>query len=76
MDERQSAMLWQLMQSLSTQTNETLANHTEEPTNANNHQFEHTLLSLRPMLPPRQQKILDLVIKMQEVMTLLEELSA
>ena len=69
MDDRQSAMLWQLMQSLSTQTQDNLAPHTEEP------QFEHTLMTLRPLLPPRQQKILDLIIKMQEIKALMYEIS-
>ena len=68
MDDRQSAMLWQLMQSLSPQTQESPAPHAEEPA------FEHTLLSLRPLLAPRQQKILDLMIKMQEIKALICEI--
>jgi len=69
MDDRQAAMLWQLMQSLNTQTQDNLAHQAEEP------QFEHTLLSLRPLVPPRQQKILDMMIKMQEVKALMNELN-
>ena len=69
MDDKQAAMLWQLMQNLTTQTQDSLAHHTEEPP------FEHTLLSLRPLLPPRQQKILDLMVKMQEVKAILSELN-
>ena len=68
MDDRQSAMLWQLMQSLGTQTQEGPILQTDEPP------FEHTLLSLRPLLQPRQQKILDLMIKLQEVKALISEI--
>ena len=68
MDDRQSAMLWQLMQSLGTQTQEGPILQAEEP------QFEHTLLSLRPLLQPRQQKILDLMIKLQEAKALVNEI--
>ena len=68
MDDRQSAMLWQLMQSLGTQTQESPAQQPEAP------HFEHTLLSLRPLLPPKQQKILDLMIKMQEIKALINEI--
>jgi len=69
MDDKQSAMLWQLMQSLSPHTPEGPAPHSEEP------QFEHTLLSLRPLLPPKQQKLIDLMVKIQEVKTLIHELN-
>ncbi|MCL2378649.1 MAG: hypothetical protein FWC77_05930 [Defluviitaleaceae bacterium] len=64
-----SAMLWQLVQSLNTQTQDSRAAQAEEPP------FEHTLMSLRPLLQPRQQKILDLMIKMQEVKALINEIS-
>ena len=64
----QSAMLWQLMQSLNANTQESPAPHAEGPN------FEHTLMSLRPLLAPRQQKILDLMIKLQEVKMLMDEL--
>ena len=66
MDDKQSAMLWQLMQSLNTHTQESPAQ--QEP------HFEHTLMSLRPLLQPRQQKILDLMIKLQEVKALINEI--
>ena len=68
MDDRQSAMLWQLMQSLTAQSQESPATPVEEPI------LEHNLLSLRPLLPPKQQKILDLMIKMQEVKSLFNEI--
>ncbi|MCL2572779.1 MAG: hypothetical protein FWE11_10295 [Defluviitaleaceae bacterium] len=63
-----SAMLWQLMQSLSGGTSEEQA-HIQEQTG-----FEHTLLSLRPLMPPKQQRIIDLMIKMQEVKALMHEI--
>ena len=69
MDERHSAMLWQLMQSLApTQDNQSA--HAEPPA------LEHTLLSLKPLMPPRQQLVIDLMIKMQEVKTLINELQS
>jgi len=69
MDDRQSAILWQLMQSLSPQTQDGPASHSQEQP------FEHTLLSLRPLLPPKQQKILDLMIKLHEINALIHELN-
>jgi len=69
MDDRQSAMLWQLMQNLGTQPQGSPTPHAEES------QFEHTLLSLRPLLSSKQQKILDLMIKLQEVKTLIHEIN-
>ena len=62
-----SAMLWQLMQSMNTQTQDNQAPH--EP------QFEHTLMSLRPLLAPKQQKVLDLMIKLQELRALVDEIN-
>ena len=67
MDNNQSAILWQLMQSL-TNTQEAPASPAEES------RFEHNLLSLRPLLAPKQQKILDLLIKLQEVRALVNEI--
>ena len=60
-----SAILLQLLQSLGVPS---------EP-NAEENQFEHSLMSLRPLLTPRQQKILDLMVKMQEVRALLDEIN-
>ena len=60
-----SAMLLQLLQSLGTQSG----------SNEEENQFEHTLMSLRPLLTPRQQKILDLMVKLQEIRTLLDEIN-
>jgi len=67
MDDKHSAMLWQLMQSL-----------TQDDQNAFTEQsaFEHTLLSLKPLMPPRQQLVIDLMIKMQEMKTLIGELQS
>ena len=69
MDDRQSAMLLQLMQSLGMQSQENHSSHADEA------QLEHTLMSLRPLLTPRQQKILDLMIKIQEIKALLDEIN-
>jgi len=63
MDDKQSAMLLQLMQSIGAQP------HAEEQ------QLEHMLMSLKPLLAPRQQKILDLMVKMQELQALLDEIN-
>jgi len=68
MDDRHSAMLWQMMQSLGANTQEDHSTPAEPPT------FEHTLLSLRPLMSPKQQRIIDLMIKIQEVKELLNEI--
>jgi len=65
-----SAIFMQLLQSLSeSQTQESNFPNSEAPP------FEHTLMSLRPLLAPKQQKVLDLMIKMQEVRALIDEIS-
>jgi len=73
MDDRQSAILWQLMQSLNTnsQANSQDSPHPEEPPS-----FESTLLTLRHLMSPKQQKIIDLMTKMQELQTLIKDLQA
>jgi len=63
----QSALLLQLMQSLNTHPQ-------EDPILTEPPPFEHTLLSLKPLMPPRQQRIIDLMIKMQELKALLYEI--
>jgi len=68
MDDRHSAILWQLIQSLQAQDNQSSM---AEPM-----PFEHTLLTLKPLMSPRQQRIIDLMIKMQEMQTLIEEIQA
>ena len=68
MDDKHSAMLWQLMQSMGAHTQED-SGAIAEPL-----PFEHNLMSLRPLMPPKQQKLLDLMIKMQEVKTLIHEI--
>ena len=67
MEDRQSALLWQLMQSLGAQPQES-SHNPEELT------LEHTLAQLRPLLTPKQQKMLDLMTKMQEIKELLDEI--
>jgi len=37
--------------------------------------FPEMLHKLRPMLAPREQKIIDLMIKLQEIMALIEEIN-
>jgi len=66
MDDK-SALLLQLMQSLGT-LGGNHSPHAEEPS------LENMLMNLRPLLTPRQQKILDLMVKMQEVQALLDEI--
>ena len=62
MDDKQSAIIMQLMQSLGASGSE-------------DNSFEKVLIGLKPMLAPRQQKILELIIKMQEIQTLLDEIN-
>ena len=70
MDDRHSAMLWQMMQNLSTNTQD---DHNIQPEQS---PFEHNLLTLRQLMPPKQQKIIDLMIKMQEVKALINEIQS
>ena len=70
MDDRHSAMLWQMMQSLSANTQEDNSVPTEPPT------FENMLLPLKPLMSPKQQKIMDLMIKMHEIRALISEIQS
>ena len=70
MDDRHSAMLWQMMQSLGSHTQEDCSPQSEPL------QHEHILLSLKSLMSPKQQKIIDLMIKMQEVRTLIDEIQS
>ena len=68
MDDRHSAILWQLIQSLGAQNQgEHMTGHPP---------LEHGLLSLRPLMPPKQQLIIDLLVKMQELKALMDEIHA
>jgi len=67
MDDRQSALLWQLMQSLNTQLPGQDLHTNEAP-------MENTLLAIRPFLQPKQQMIIDLMAKLQEVKQLMDEI--
>ena len=67
MDDKHSALLWQLMQNLNTQEDHNIA---QEPQS-----FEQLLLSLKPLMSPKQQMIIDLVVKMNEVKAILWELN-
>lgn len=62
------ALLWQLVQSLGN-------NHTEEPPQESTYP-DHYLLTLRPLMPPRQQRIIDLMIKFQEIKALMDEIQS
>ena len=68
MDDKHSAMLWQMMQSLNANTQEDQNIPAEPPT------FEHALLTLKSLLPPRQQKLFELMIKMQELKALINDI--
>jgi len=70
MDDKHSNMLWQMMQSLSANTQEDQNIPTGQPT------IESTLLSLKSLLPPKQQKIIELMVKMQELKALINEIQA
>jgi len=71
MDDRHT-ILWQLMQSLG---------YTQESHHQSEHMtahppFEHGLLALKPLMPPKQQLIIDLMVKMQELRVLMDEIHA
>ena len=70
MDDRHSAMLWQMMQNLGTNTQEDNSVPLEQSP------FEYNLLTLRQLMSPKQQKIVDLMIKMQEMKMLINEIQA
>ena len=69
MDDKHSNMLWQLMQSIGAggQVNDDTG-PLPQP------QFEHSLMSLRPLMSPKQQALIDLMIKLQEIKQLLHEI--
>ena len=69
MDDRQSAMLWQLMQGL---TGGSQPHDGPDPSPAG--QLENSLMSLKPLMTPKQQAIIDLMTKIQEVRALLQEI--
>ena len=72
MDDRHSAMLWQMMQNLGGSTQ---GGNTPDDQDTSEHSpLEHNLLTLRQLMPPRQQKIVDLMIKIQEVKALINEI--
>jgi len=66
MDDRH-AMLWQLVQSLGHHPQE--GHPPEEPPHV-----DHYLLTLRPFMPPRQQRIIDLMMKFHELKAIMEEI--
>jgi len=72
MDDKHSAILWQLMQSFGS------ANLTQEDApdqlGAGQPQLEHTLQSLKPLMSPKQQLLIDLMTKMQEIKILMHEI--
>ena len=86
MDDKHSAMLWQMMQSLGSQTqddnsapaepgySDNFDTVPEEHQNHTNNPQIDMLLSLRSLMSPRQQKLIDLMIKMQEMKVLISEL--
>jgi len=77
MDDRHSALLLQLMQSLGAPAHTHENSHVSESaqfTKADPAQVEHTLLALRPLLAPRQQRMIDLMVKMQEVAALMHDI--
>jgi len=73
MDDRQSAILWQLMQGLGPHAG---GNHPpdEHTDTAEPPPLEHTQMSLRPLMSPKQQCIIDLMVKMQEMRDLIDEI--
>ena len=70
MDDKQAALLWQMMQSLSDAPSENAETSWAAPPN---HPWE-MLQALRPMLSPKQQRFFDLVAKIQEVKALMAEI--
>ena len=74
MDDRQSALLWQLMQGIGAPAPADDGHGFDSASYAQPAPMEHTLLALRPLMQPRQQRMIDLMIKMQEVAALMTEL--
>jgi len=66
MNNEQSALLLQLMQSLNKNASEDLSSQLRSPIDI--------LVTLRPMLSPREQKFIDLMIKFRELRVLMDEL--
>jgi len=66
MDEKHSALLWQLMQSLGGQPE-------GSPAFTPQHQ-DGMLHMLKPLLSPKQQCMIDLLIKMNEIKALVAEM--
>ena len=67
MDNNQSSLLWHLMQSAH-------ENHLHGTAESQLSLFD-MLLKLRPALPPKEQKFIDLMIKIREVKILLDEIN-
>ena len=67
MDSNQSSILWHLMQSAH-------ENHLHETAETQLSLFD-MLLKLRPEFPPKEQRFIDLMIKIREVKVLIDEIN-
>ena len=74
MDNKQSALLWQLVQSMG--ANAPAAHHPDEHNLQPEPPLDNALLSLRPLMSPKQQCIIDLMVKMQEMRELIDDIHA
>ena len=76
MSDMKSNLLWQLMQSMGMSGIDDIQADTPEidsPHVTLDPPWD-TILMLRPMLPPREQRIIDLLFKLQEAKKLFEEI--
>ena len=76
MSDMKSNLLWQLMQSMGMGGLEEIQSDAPEvnPSHVTLDPPWDTILMLRPMLSPREQRIIDLMFKLQEVKKLFEEI--
>jgi len=73
MQSPETSLLWQLLQNM-----DSVQAHANQPLTEASQQrtpFD-MLIKLRPMLSTREQKFIDLMIKLQEVMVLMDEISS
>ena len=75
MNDNMNALLWHMMQGMQGAPG-SQGMHPQPESNDNAQAFHDgpiaTLISLRPMMPERQQRLIDVLIKMQEIREIVE----
>ena len=71
MDDKKMALMWQMMQGLG---NNPEQSNIDYGVNQGDTGLRDSLLSIRPMLSLKQQKIIDLMIKFNEIKELMGEI--